>query len=46
MKGEIVQNFGLKIQDFIQTLFQNKNFFFQTQGYQTGDCMLQTYGQD
>ena len=37
MKGKIVQNFGPKIQDFLQTLFQNKNFFFHTQGYQIGD---------
>ena len=37
MKGEIAQNFGPKIQDFLQTLFQNKNFFFQTQGYQICD---------
>ena len=31
-----VQIFGYKIQGFFQTFFQNKNFFFQTQGYQIG----------
>ena len=32
-----VQIFGSKIQNFFQTFFQNKNFFFQTRGYQMGD---------
>ena len=29
--------FGSTIQDCFQTFFQNNNFFFQTQSYQTGD---------
>ena len=29
--------FRSKIQNFLQTFFQNNNFFFQTQGYQIGD---------
>ena len=32
-----VQIFGSKIQDFLQTFFQNNNFTFHTQGYQRGD---------
>ena len=32
-----IQIFWFKIQDFLQTFFQNNNLFFQIEGYLIGD---------
>ena len=40
------QIFGSKLQDFFHTFFQTNNFFFQTQGHQTGDQYEQSLFHD